>query len=160
MRTRKLAPIFFDLDETLVYADESQTKLENGLIGKPVFDYLVYKRPEADALLSLAREGGREVYLFTHANFGYACEVSKQLELGFDETTIFSFGMILNCRKALCPDAILIENKPPSDEDTQIKMEALGIGDEEVWLVPSFEAPEFKSATLFLAGFAWRISRL
>ncbi len=164
MQTRKKRPIFFDLDETLIFADESSERRKEadafGLKHWRLFDYTVYLRPEALEMLRLCRDGGREVYLFTHANFGYAREVSKELGLGFDESTIFSFSMILNCRKGLCPEAVLIDNKPACDEDTQVKMEALGIGAERLWQAPTFAAPEFASAKLFLAGLEWRLAKL
>lgn len=162
MQHRKKRPIFFDLDETLIYAGESGDELPIAKAFKQIemFDYRMYLRPEAREMLQLCRSGGREVYLFTHANFHYAREVSRAMDLGFDESTIFSFSMILNCRKGLCPDAVLIENKPPEDEDTQVKMEALGIPAEQVWMIPSFEPPKFAGAKLFLAGLEWRLSKL
>ena len=161
MRSQKKPPIFFDLDETLIYATEpSEALAKLPFHNETVFDYTVYLRPEAHELLGRARAGRRDVYLFTHANFTYATEVSKVMQLGFNERTIFSFSMILNCRKGLCPEAVLIENKPPADEDTLVKMQALGITDDHVWMVPSFEPPNFPSAKLFTAGFDWRLAKL
>ena len=69
MRSRKKAPLFFDLDETLIYATEPSEALEKLPFHKEtVFDYTVFLRPEAHELLASARDGGRDVYLFTGIN--------------------------------------------------------------------------------------------
>ena len=117
-------------------------------------------RPETPEILRLCREGGREVYLFTMANFGFAHTVSQALGLGFAEDTIFSLAMILNCRRILCPHSALIDNKPPAAEPTRMKMEALGIGPSQVWGIPTFEPPRFLSAKLFTLGLPLRLARL
>lgn len=161
MHARRREPVFCDLDETLIYAAESGSRCRNaGVTAQRVMDYDVYLRPEAAEILRLCRAGGREVYLFTHSSFGFAVGVAQALGLGFDERTVFSFAMILNCRKALCPTAALIENKGAADPDTRMKMEALGISAERVWVVPSFEPPRFAPARLFVLGLPHRLARL
>jgi hypothetical protein len=108
----------------------------------------------------ICREGGRPVYMFTMANFGFALMASKTFELGFGEDSIFSLAMVLNCRRGLSPQSALIENKPPEAEPTQMKMEALGISSDKVWVIPSFEPPRFPSAKLFTLGLPLRLARL
>jgi hypothetical protein len=160
MHPRK-QPVFVDLDETLIYAQEIEAgggpRLENS---RPVLDYEVLLRPEAPELLRHCREGGRQVFLFTHASFNFALQVSQAFSLGFDETALFSFSMILNCRRGISPGSALVENTPPSSEMTRVKMDALGIGPEQVWLLPSYAPPRFPSARLFLLGLPLRLARL
>lgn len=161
MRRRMRPPIFCDLDETLIYAAAhgSPDERRSG-IWYDIMNYDVLLRPEALEILQHCRAGGRDVYLFTHASFGFALAVSQALDLGFNEQAVFSFAMILNCRKGLSPTGALIENRPASDPDTRIKMDALGIHAERVWMVPSFEPPRFPSARLFLLGLPHRLARL
>ena len=161
MHPRQHPPVFIDLDECLVHARETSQPADAPPPGAVrLFSYDVFLRPESPDLLRLCREGGREVYLFTMANFGFALTVSQALGLGFAENTIFSMAMILNCRRGLCPRAALIENKPPSDDTTLEKMAALGISAESVWVIPSYEHPKFASARLFLMGLPLRLARL
>ena len=94
------------------------------------------------------------------ANFGFALTVSETFKLGFDERSIFSLAMILNCRRGLSPRSALIENKPPGDDSTELKMAALGISAGRVWVVPSYEPPRFASAKLFTLGLPLRLARL
>ena len=160
MPAKKVA-LFVDLDETLIFAGESPE-------GNPhvtpksrrIGSYDVHLRPEAYELLGLCRAGGRPVYLFTNAFFGFARAASESFDLGFDETTIFSLAMILNCRPGLSPRSALIDNKPHTAEPTRLKMSALGIGPAQVWVIPSFEPPHFPSARLFLLGLPLRLARL
>ena len=58
------------------------------------------------------------------------------------------------------PDICRNHGVSADDDDTQVKMEALGIGPDQVWLAPSFTAPDFSSAKLFLAGLEWRLAKL
>jgi hypothetical protein len=158
MRPRK-PPLFIDLDETLIHARQRS--------GDPpwpgsreVLDYEVLMRPEARELLTLCRDGGREVYLFTAAGFGFALAASQHCGLGFTESSIFSLEMIVRCRRGLSPRSALIDNKPPAADPTRLKMEALGIGPTQVWVIPSYEPPRFPSARLFLLGLPARLVRL
>ena len=154
-------PLFVDLDETLIFAREATKRSAPPLKGaRRVFGYEVILRPEAHDLLDLCRAGGREVFLFTNAFFGFALTASQTFCLGFDEASIFSFAMILNCRRGLSPGSALIENKPAHLEPTREKMQALGITAEQVWMIPSFEPPRFPSAKLFLLGLPHRLDRL
>ncbi len=157
----KKTPLFIDLDETLIHARETPVggpvTLRNS---RRIGDYEVCVRPEAPELLSLCRAGGRQVFLFTNAFFGFAHEASRLFSLGFDDRTIFSFAMILNCRRNLSPASALIDNLPPQAESTQEKMQALGIAPEQVWVIPAFEPPHFPSAKLFLLGLPLRLERL
>jgi hypothetical protein len=168
MRTRRRPPIFCDLDETLIHAaeavdsagDDDCREHELDPTRRRIFGYDVRLRPEAHEILRLCREGGREVHLFTHATFGFAVAVAKAFDLGFDERSVFSTAMIFNCRRGLCPQAALIDDKPPRDPNTRAKIEALGIAAEQVWIVPAFEPPRFASARLFVAGLPFRLARL
>lgn len=157
----KKPPVFVDLDETLIFARETTEgdtpQLRNS---RRVSNYEVIIRPEALELLTFCRQGGREVFLFTNAFFGFALSASQTFSLGFDETSIFSLAMILNCRRNLSPRSALIDNKPHHTEPTQEKMLALGISPEQVWVIPSFEPPRFPSAKLFLLGLPLRLERL
>lgn len=152
-------PVFIDLDETLVYAaDESldvSIEGEKAALG----DFHVLLRAEARAILEVCREGKRPVYLFTFGTFDYAAKINVAFGLGFTEETIFSQYMIYECRPNLCPNAVLIDNCGPDEGNTEIKMKALGISKEQVWLVPGFEPPHFPSARNFLAGLPWRLQR-
>jgi hypothetical protein len=157
----KRPPLFVDLDETLIHARETPeggpaTLGDSRRIGA----YEVCVRPEAHGLLTLCRAGGRQVFLFTNAFFGFAHEASRIFSLGFDDHTIFSFAMILNCRRNLSPSSALIDNLPPQAESTQEKMRALGISPEQVWVIPAFEPPRFPSAKLFMLGLPVRLERL
>lgn len=87
-------------------------------------------------------------------------EALRGLGSSFTDRSTFSVAMILNSRPRLCPDGILIEKKPAEHPDTRIKMDALGIGPERVWTVPSFEPPGFPSARLFIAGLPWSLVKL
>ncbi|MCX6944558.1 MAG: hypothetical protein NT173_07330 [Opitutales bacterium] len=157
----KKQPLFIDLDETLIYAREATAPAEPPLRNSQfAAGHEIVVRPEAPELLRLCRAGGRQVFLFTRAFFGFALTASQTFALGFDERTIFSIAMILNCRRGLCPGAALIDNRPPHTESTQDKMEALGIPPEQVWVIPSFEPPHFPSARLFLLGLPHRLARL
>ncbi len=157
----KKPPLFIDLDETLIHARETPdggpVTLRNS---RRIGDYEVCVRPEAHELLSVCRAGGRQVFLFTNAFFGFAHEASRLFSLGFDDHTIFSFAMILNCRRNLSPASALIDNLPPSAESTREKIRALGIAPEQVWVIPAFEPPHFPSAKLFLLGLPLRLERL
>ncbi|HEY0966079.1 MAG TPA: hypothetical protein VGD88_01705 [Opitutaceae bacterium] len=158
---RRKPPLFIDLDETLIYAtDGAPPVLDAFKEAKRIGPYTALLRPEAPDLLATCRAGGREVFLFTSAFFNYALAASDAFSLGFSQNTIFSLGMIINCRAGLSPKSALIENKPPSAEPTQEKMRALGITPEQVWLIPSFEPPKFPSAKLFLLGLPHRLERL
>lgn len=154
-------PLFVDLDETLIHARETPDKgplsLRNS---RRIGAYEVCARPEALELLTLCRAGGRQVFLFTNAFFGFAHEASRIFSLGFDEHSIFSLAMILNCRRNLSPASALIDNLPPRAEPTQEKMRALGIPPEQVWVIPGFQPPHFPSARLFLLGLPLRLERL
>lgn len=159
MRAHKKT-VFIDLDETLIYAQELRLPTANSLKNsRCVGNYEVIVRSEAHRILQVCREGGRPVYLFTNAVFGFALEVSRVFDFGFGDSSIFSLAMILNCRRGLCPDGVLIENKPPSAEPTREKMNALGIPPEQVWELPSFEPPAFPTAKLFLLGLPLRLAR-
>ena len=157
----KKPPLFVDLDETLIHARETPESdpatLKNS---RRIGAYEVCVRPEAHELLTLCRSGGREVFLFTNAFFGFAHEASRIFSLGFDDHSIFSFAMILNCRRNLSPTSALIDNLPPQAESTQEKMHALGIAPEQVWVIPAFEPPHFPSAKLFLLGLPLRLERV
>jgi hypothetical protein len=160
MRT-KLQPLFIDLDETLIYAREAPADGSASFQGsKRVLAYEAIMRPEAPEMLGICREGGRQVFLFTNAFFGFALEASQTFPLGFTETTIFSLAMILNCRRGLSPRSALIDNKPPTAEPTREKMDALGISSAQVWVIPAFEPPRFPPAKLFLLGLPLRLARL
>ena len=160
MRSRKRPPLFIDLDECLVHAREiSRPDAVPPLGAVRLFRYDIYLRPETPELLQLCRDGGREVYLFTMANFGFALTVAQTYQLGFTENTIFSMAMILNCRRGLCPGAVLIDNKAPSEDTTQEKMAALGIASDAVWVIPAYEHPRFASAKPFLMGLPLRLAR-
>jgi hypothetical protein len=111
-------------------------------------------------MLSICREGGRQVFLFPSSFSGFALAASQTFSLGFDETSVFSIGIIFNCRRGLSPRSALIDNKPPSAEPAQVKMAALGIGPEQVWIVPSFEPPHFPPAKLFMPGLPLRLAQL
>lgn len=154
-------PLFVDLDETLIHA---RATIESGSVAfknsQRVGAYDVCVRPEAHELLKTCRAGGRPVYLFTNAFFGFALATSQIFSLGFDEHTIFSLAMILNCRRNLSPASALIDNLPPRAESTQEKMRALGITPGQVWVIPAFEPPHFPSARLFLLGLPLRLERL
>ena len=157
----KRPPLFVDLDETLIYArevtDDRPTPLKDS---QRVGSYEACVRPEAYEMLKACRAGGRQVFLFTNAFFGFAHEASRIFSLGFDEHSIFSLAMILNCRRNLSPASALIDNLMPRAEPTQEKMRALGIPPEQVWVIPAFEPPHFPSAKLFLLGLPLRLERL
>jgi hypothetical protein len=158
MPTKK-PPLFIDLDETLIYAREPDP-LNPLPHAKHAAGYEISLRPEASQILQCCRAGGREVYLFTTAEFGFAVAATRACGLGFDETTIFSLEMIARCRLGLSPASALIDNKPPSSDATRLKMAALGIPPSQVWVIPSYEPPEFSSARLFLLGLPVRLQRL
>ncbi len=158
MRPRK-PPLFIDLDETLIYAREPVPGASLPQ-SRDVLGYEVLVRPESHELLALCREGNREVFLFTVAYFGFALAASQACNLGFTDSSIFSLEMIVRCRRGLSPKSALIDNKPPSADPTQLKMDALGIGPAQVWVIPSFEYPEFHSARLFLVGLPVRLAKL
>lgn len=156
---RRKPPVFIDLDETLVYAQESP----DAVCSRPTMrigGYQVVVRPEAHEILTICREGGREVYLFTMATFGFALATSQTCGLGFDERSIFSLAMILNCRRGLSPRAALIDNLATDCEPTQLKLTAIGAPPENLWKIPTFSPPRFASARLFMAGLPYRLSRL
>lgn len=158
MRPRK-PPLFIDLDETLIYARErgAGAALPDAL---DVLGYEVLVRPEAHEILTLCRHGGREVFLFTAAGFGFAFAASQACGLGFSEASIFSLEMIVRCRRGLSPQSALIDNLPPSADPTRLKMEALGIGPAQVWVIPAFEPPRFPTARLFVMGLPHRLAQL
>jgi hypothetical protein len=156
-------PVFFDLDECLVYARERSAPplaVRPTAETKTIGDYEVWLRPKGKELLRLARAGGREVYLFTMSAFLFAEGVTQAFGLGFTKRTIFSMAMILNCRRGLSPHSALIDNLPLGHVNTQEKVAALGIGPERVWVSPSFKPPRFASAKLFLMGLPARLERL
>ncbi len=159
-------PVFVDLDETLVSAREREGWVRSKRPDarqhtcQAVGGYDVVLRPEALEILQLSRAGGREVYLFTMASFGLALEISRAFGLGFGDSTIFSFSMVLNCRRELCPEGALIDDRPYTDGNTRAKADALGIGPERVWLIPAFQPPRYASAKLFVAGLPLRFARL
>lgn len=158
MRPRK-PPLFIDLDETLIYARECGA----GAVFRDAHDVLGYEvlvRPEAHEILALCREGGREVFLFTVAGFGFAFAASQACGLGFTESSIFSLEMIVRCRRGLSPRSALVDNLPPSADPTRLKMEALGIGPTQVWMIPTFEPPRFPTARLFVMGLPHRLAQL
>lgn len=160
MRPRR-PPLFIDLDETLIHASENSQRLRPTRAGSQrIGEYDVWLRPDAHELLRLCRDGGREVFLFTNAFFGFALAASERFDLGFDDRTIFSLAMILNCRRGISPYSALIDNQPPNAEPTREKMRALGILPGQVWTIPAFEPPKWPAARLFLLGLPLRLARL
>jgi len=140
----RITAIFFDLDSTLIHAQEEapvppsvQSPLRYG-------PYFVWLRPCARTMIATARAAGVPLYLCTASERQYATGISKLFDLGFAAPQILGCEHMLSGETGLAPGAVLIDDLPPRDPIATAKRLVLGIGPDRYFQVPPFDAKTFE----------------
>ncbi len=157
----KKLSIYFDLDETLIHAqnvhsdsevlDQRQRITLSDGGSSEHYDSLL--RPHAKHMLSFCRELG-EVKLLTTANRQYALEHNETFKLGFNpdqviaredyiSRTQLAYGSVYGASKENTdPSAFLIDNLHPDEDAPRLKKQFLGIQDHQYIQIREFNGKD------------------
>src|SRR4051794_23350357 len=108
----RLSAVFFDLDSTLIHAQEDAPEANLSQKALRYGPYFVWLRPCAHDLISAAKATGVPVYLCTSSERLYAAGISKLFRLEFAEQQILGCEHMLSGEKDLAPDSVLIDDLP------------------------------------------------
>jgi hypothetical protein len=164
----KKMSIYFDLDETLIHAQNVDADAEtpskklritlNGRTDGREEHYDSLLRPHAKHMLAFCRELG-DVKLLTTANREYAMKHNLAFELGFDQSQILAredylsrtdleFGPVYaTSQNDTDPNAFLIDNLRPDEDGPKLKMKFLGINEENYIQIREFRGDDPKVFT-------------
>jgi hypothetical protein len=157
----KKLSIYFDLDETLIHAQNVHPSSEildqrqriTLTDGDRSEHYDSMLRPHAYQMLAFCREIG-DVKLLTTANREYALEHNNTFELGFDNDQIIAredyvsrtqlaYGSVYGTSKQNTdPSAFLIDNLHPNEEAPKLKMQYLGIKEDQYIHIREFSGKD------------------
>jgi hypothetical protein len=138
-----ITEIFFDLDSTLIYAQEEAPVSEDQPASLRYGPYFVWLRPSARRMIATAKTMQVPLYLCTCSQRRYATGISKLFDLGFAEQQILGCEHMLSGQTRLAPGAVLIDDLQADDRIATVKRLVLGIGAERYFQVPAFNGRTF-----------------
>jgi hypothetical protein len=140
---RNISAVFFDLDATLIHAQEEEPDVQTPEKAVPYGPYYVWLRPCARELIATAGRAMIPLYICTSSERLYADGITRLFDLGFGEQQILGCEHMLSGVMNLAPNSVLIDDLPVSDEIAVFKRRVLGITPEHYFQVPPFTATHF-----------------